>query len=428
MRCESCGVGYPAPTGIAWMFADAEGAMAEWRNRYDHARRALDAQRARVRDSLQGQHPASTMRRLERLAAGQTAFRREVDAILAPVLGEGGGPLESHVALRTRLPPTQGLLTYETNVYRDWCWGAKETKAALDEVLLVLGHRTPSRILVLGSGAGRLAYDLHENLAPDLTVALDINPLLACVGQRVSHGETITLTEFPLAPRGPDDVAIQRRLTAPAAARPGLIFALGDALAPPFSSATFDLVVTPWLLDILESPARALLAQVNRLLVADGMWINQGSVAFTHTDPAEQLTGEELLALTRATGFDVMLSRERRLPYLSCPESRHGRVEQVLTFSANRIAACDMPPVRRTLPDWIETDTLPIPALPGFRAQALATRTHAYLMSLIDGRRSLADIARILAHHQLMDEAGARAALKGFLGAMYDEATRAGGF
>ena len=46
-----------------------------------------------------------------------------MDSILRPVLGNGRAPLESHVALRTRLPATQGLLTYESNVFRDWCWG-----------------------------------------------------------------------------------------------------------------------------------------------------------------------------------------------------------------------------------------------------------------------------------------------------------------
>jgi SAM-dependent methyltransferase len=438
LRCPACGCGFPAPEGIPWLFADPINARADWRNRYEHAQRRLEAERARAAHAVAVQE--ATRRRLERLVTGQSAYLAEIDALLGAslgaTLGEGldtGGdavraPLESHVALRTRLPATQGLLTYESNVFRDWCWGDAENAAALDEVLAVLGSATPRRVLVLGSGAGRLAYDLHQALPVEVTVALDLNPLLACVGQRVSRGEAVTLTEFPLVPRRPEDVAVARRLAAPAPARPGLAFVLGDALRAPFLAGAFDLVVTPWLLDILEAPPQTLIAEVNRLLAPDGAWIYHGSVAFGHADPGLRFTAEELMETAPGLGFAVAARREADLPYLCCPDSRHGRVEQVLTFRADRRSACSVAPVPDDVPAWIADPALPIPALPAFRSQALATRTHAYIMSLIDGARSLGDIARVLARHGLMDEAGARAALVGFLTTMHDEASRSRGF
>jgi SAM-dependent methyltransferase len=433
LTCAACGATYPASGGIPWLFEDPEAVRAEWRTRYDHARKRLDNERAHTLAALRANATsaiASTRVRLLQLAAGQAAAAKELTELLAPVLGaafdHAGAPLESHVALRTRLPVAQGLLSYETNVFRDWAWGDAENAAAVTEVLAALGERRPRRVLVLGSGAGRLAYDLHQALPDAATVALDLNPLLAVVASRVCGGETLALTEFPLAPRRSADVAVTRQLRAPVAARSGLSFVLGDALCPPFLSASFDLVVTPWLLDVLDGPVRAPIATIHRLLAADGAWISHGSVAFAQRDPAERLTADELLDLTGSLGFRIGDRRERQLPYLQCPESRHGRLEEVLTFRADRSGPCLYtadPANPRGVPAWLEDPDAPIPALPSFRTQALATRTHAYVMSLIDGERSRADIARVLERHGLMDEAGARAALAGFLATMYAEAT-----
>jgi SAM-dependent methyltransferase len=429
LQCSACGGVIPAFDGIPWLFPDPVAARMEWRNRYAHAQRRLEAERERATAARATVASVATLRRLDRLIEGQTACLAELGTLLGASLGLDDAaalaPLESHVALRTRLPPGQGLLTYETNVFRDWCWGDAENAAALDEVRSVLRGVAPSRVLVLGAGAGRLAYDLHGVLPGAVTIALDLNPLLACVGARVSRGDTLELTEFPLAPRRPEDVALSRRLAAPRPARPGLSFVLGDALAPPFVAGAFDLVVTPWLLDILEAPPQVLMAHVNRLLAPGGTWVYHGSVAFAHPDPALQFTGEELVAAAAESGFVVGVERETELSYLRCPESRHGRVERVLTFRADRRSACAVVPRMSAVPEWLADPSQPVPALPAFRSQALATRTHAYIMSLIDGRRSLGDIARVLAQHGLMDEDGARVALAGFFTTMYEEASRA---
>lgn len=432
LRCGACRVGYPVRDGIPWLFSDPAHALAEWRNRFGHARLRREAERAQVADALARVNPGPGRARLERLAAGIDASLAELDGLLGEVLGEvpgrGAAPLSSHAALRTRLPPAQGVLTYEHNLFRDWCWGGAENEAARAAVFAMPGVRAATRILVLGAGAGRLAWDLHDGTGAACTYTLDINPLLVQVAARMARGETLTLTEFPLAPRTPEHVAIARTLQADGAARPGLVALLGDALEAPFADGTFDLVVTPWLLDILDSPVAAIAAEINRLLEPGGTWVSHGSVAFAHPDPAERMTLPELLARLPALGFSVSESSERELPYLCCPESRHRRFEQVATFAATRVASVAAAlPRGNTLPDWITADDRPIPLLPGFEAQALATRTHAYIMSLIDGNRTRADLARVLAKHGLMDEAGARAALRGFLETMYEEARRAGG-
>ena len=55
---------------------------------------------------------------------------------------------------------------------------------------------------------------------------------------------------------------------------------LTDALRPPFRGEAFGVVVTPWLLDVVEAPPADVVQRINPLLCPGGLWINHGSVAF----------------------------------------------------------------------------------------------------------------------------------------------------
>lgn len=426
LHCKACKVDYPVYGGVPWMFADPAAAVSEWRNRWQLAREHMAADLQRTRLALKGDPPSATRRRLESLAAGYTAQQKHLDAVLEPLSGAHGGSLETLLALRTRLPPVQGIFSYEANVHRDWNWGGTECALALQAVMDALDEHQPERILVLGAGAGRLAYDLHQNTGARSTVALDLNPLLAYVGHQVSTGAALRLMEFPLAPRIPESAAVERRLEAPAPARSGLHFVLADALRPPFQEAAFDVVVTPWLLDVIGEIPAQVIARLNPLLADHGVWINHGSVAFTGEDPATRLTLEELEAAAADHGFADVTSRDQQMPYMNCPDSRHGRTEWVATLHARKAAPVKAPENHQSLPEWIVQGRKPIPALPAFRNQAMTTRMHAFIMSLIDGKRSLKDMARVMEEQRLMPRQEAEAALRGFLVKMYDEAQASG--
>ncbi|NBC21926.1 MAG: methyltransferase domain-containing protein [Gammaproteobacteria bacterium] len=426
LHCKACPADFPLHGGIPWLFADPGAAVSDWQNRWQLALERLREDAHRVRSALKSKPQEPTRRRLEALEAGYRAQPDHLDAILEPLRLAGGGSLETLLALRTRLPPTQGIFSYDANVFRDWAWGAQECALALDAVQAALAERSPARVLVLGAGAGRLAYDLHKQSAAALTVALDFNPLLAYVGHRAAAGETVSLVEFPVAPRTPEAAAIERALGAPEPARPGLEFVLADALRPPFRPGSFDLVVTPWLLDVCDESAATTLARINGLLADDGLWIHHGSVAFDGPDPAERLTLAELEATAGTAGFADLAADEACMPYMDCPDSRHGRRESVVTLRGRKARNIKAPEKHRALPDWIVAGRAPVPALPAFQTQAMTTRMHAFIMSLIDGKRSLKDMARVMEEQRLMPRQEAESALRGFLVKMYDEA-QAGG-
>ncbi len=429
MRCSGCDVDFPRVAEIPWLFAEPNFAMAEWQQRLDFLLRHLEGDVARLGATLDNDADllAETRERLTLVHAALDEHRSRLEALLAPLaVDPPRAKISTYLALRTRLPPDQGLTTYYANVHRDWSWGDDEHAAALELVRPGFSeHGDGATVLVLGSGAGRLAYDVHATFVPELTAALDFNPLFQLVAQRVATGQPLALYEFPLAPRTMHDHAVLRELTAPAPARAGFELVLGDALRPPFRRGAFDVVITPWLIDIVPEDLGTLARRVNSLLKNNGTWINIGSLAFTDMPPDCQFSAEECAVLLPQAGFEPPSMTDMEIPYMCSPASRHGRRERVLAWHTRKIANAKAPPRYSALPDWLVQGTDPVPQLDAFKIQATSTQIHAGLMNLIDGRRSIRDMARLLVEQRLMGPAEAEPAIRKFLTTMYDDSRRA---
>lgn len=421
-RCEGCKLDFPLIGGLPWLFAEPNAVMAEWRSRYDYLLQALAANQARYLEAAgRDGTSAETRARLELLASTTQDHISRLSTFLAP-LGEVDPPatVETYLALRTRLPPDQGLATYYPNIHRDWCWGDEENEASLRILLQALGDRDPGRTLFLGAGAGRLAFDFHQQTTAT-TVALDFNPLLVMLGKRICDGETLELNEFPMAPLDFASLAPLRTLKAPTPARDGLNFVVADVHRAPFAAKSFDTVVTPWLVDILPGKFDELCARVNHWLDDNGTWLNFGSLNFHHSDPAAQLGPDECIATLQAQGFETPATRNTTIPYLCSPASRHSRQETVFSWRADKQTHQKKVSRHQALPDWIVKRKDPVPALEHFRVAAATTRIHAHIMSLIDGKRSIADIAKLLEKQRLMPAADAESAIQGLMIKLFDE-------
>jgi uncharacterized protein YbaR (Trm112 family) len=426
LRCAGCRVDFPRLDSIPWLFAEPGAALGEWRGRLHFAlqRNERDEKQLRAaltRPGLRG----ATRTRLELLAAATADHGVRLRALLAPLeLERSSATPETHLALRTRLPTDQGLTTYYPNVHRDWCWGDEENEASFRILDAARAGAEPGRVLVLGAGAARLAYDTHQRWPAAVTVALDFNPLLMLLARRVARGESVELYEFPIAPRASTDHALLRTLAAPAPARDGFWCVLADAHRPPFRRAAFDTIVTPWLVDILPEQFGVLCARINALLAPGGRWLNFGSLSFHVADPAARHGLEECAEVIAENGFAAPATTEHEIPYLCSPASRHGRRERVVAWNAAKERDVKKLPRYEALPDWIVRGTDPVPLSESFRAQAMSTRIHAFIMSLIDGRRSLKDIANVLVEQRLMNEHEAEASIRSFLIKMHDDGRR----
>ncbi len=425
--CGACKVEFPALAGIPWLFAEPDASLGEWRGRYRMAVQKLGGEVAECDRELDRKDLRSlTRRRVERYRNAVDEHRRRLMKLLEPLDAHTTtAAYETYLALRTRLPPDQGLYTYYGNVHRDWAWGKEENAASLGQVRAVVqDNATLGRTLVLGAGAGRLAYDIAAELDTDLVVAFDFNPMLLLVAQKMAAGETLKLYEFPIAPKSLEDDAVLRKLSAPAKAGDGFHLVLGDALRPPFADGSFDTVVTPWLIDIIDEDLPVLAGRINALLRDEGRWVNFGSLAFDSAAPAKRYSPDEVSAIVSEAGFSDPYVSEATIPYMCSPASRHGRQERVYTFSAFRERPVKKPARHRALPDWIVTGREAVPLSQAFRTQAVTTQIYAFMMSLIDGKRSIEDMAAVMEKQRLMPRDEAVPAIRNFLTKMYDDAQK----
>ena len=431
LHCKACKVDFPSISGIPWMFAEPQAALGEWRGRLQFALQQLSHEIAGLEHELKDTAiSALARRRIERYKKCVESHRRKLQKLLRPVDVQSlQGNFESYLALRTRLPSDQGLNTYYANIHRDWAWGDAENQASLKQVRAVLhDHAELGNVLVLGAGAGRLAYDIHMNIECSSTVAMDFNPLLMLVAKAVTRGEKLHLYEFPIAPLALEDDAVLRKLAAPEVAGDNFHLVLGDALRPPFPEKSFDTIITPWLIDIISEDLPVLAARINRLLKKDGRWVNFGSLAFSSPRKAQCYSPEEVKAIVAESGFSDPYVSQATIPYMCSPASRHGRQERVFTFSAYKERNASKPERHKALPDWIVKGDEPVPQSPSFRQQAMTTQIYSFIMSLIDGKRSIKDMAIVLESQKLMTREEAEPAIRSFLTKMHDDAQKQAGF
>lgn len=430
-NCTACKIEFPDIDGIPWMFADPDTSLGEWRNRLQFALQKFSHESAGLEKELQDENLRPlTRRRVERYKKAVDQHRRKLQRLLKPIdVQSMRGNFESYLALRTRLPVDQGINNYYANIHRDWYWGDEENAASLSQIRAVLhDHAELGDILVLGAGAGRLAYDIHRELHSTRVVAMDFNPLLVLVASAVTRGKQLSLYEFPIAPASLEDDAILRKLSAPEVAGDEFHLVLGDALRAPFAAGSFDTVVTPWLIDVIGEDLGVFATRVNRLLKDNGRWLNFGSLTFDESERSRCYSPEEAKAIVAESGFSDPYVSQATIPYMCSPASRHGRREKVFTFSAYKERQVDSVERHRALPDWIVTGKDPVPLTQSFRTQAMTTQIYSFIMSLIDGRRSIEEMAKILEKQQLMTREEAVPAIRSFLTKMYDDAQRQSGF
>jgi hypothetical protein len=96
-------------------------------------------------------------------------------------------------------------------------------------------------------------------------------------------------------------------------------------------------------------------------------------------------------------------------------------VETVVSWVTNKVAQPLNPPRARVLPDWLLQPELPVPRTRAIEMQAISSRVHAFLLALINGERSMRDMAQMLVDQRLMSADEAQAQVRLFLARLHEE-------
>ncbi len=400
LRCRKCGQFYPRLGTIPILLPEPLAYLASCKRQMDGLAEQVERTVLDVREQLQAADLLPlTRKRCQTIIEGIAGQLADVRTILEPLLPEAIRPESPRQS--EQLPATLDYLPY---LYRDWGWPAEadgENEHALSTVEEVLGDGHPGRTLVIGAGACRLAYDLHHRHPDAEFMVMDLDPVLFSAAHAVTHGQSLSIREANLemgdlgqsarewvlvAPQGPVDDA-------------RFHFLVADAVDPPLDPGLFDTVLTPWFIDQGPEDVRDLISTLHLILKPGGRWVNLGPLKYDLDVPiSRRFTREELFDLAERAGFRVGPWKSEAVPYLVSKLNGRGKMEWVLAFSATKLdAPQEESESRGGPPAWLVFRHLPIPTFDGQGLFWSEASTIRMVVSSIDGRRTLDDIARLVA-------------------------------
>jgi len=420
LNCAKCRVRFPEVDGVPWLFPYPDSALADWRHRAQFQLQTMINEIGQAEAAANEADTPAAKERLTSLATGLRGNLQILADLLKPLAAQSKTPLPLFEAVKSQLPLSLKLLGYHANLHRDWCWGESEHQAtkAIIEKALGTGH-VWGNTLVLGAGAGRLAYDIATWKA-EVVVALDINPLLVAFGRRMTSGDSIKYHEIPIPPSGLKETSVLGECKAPQGAVGNLHWLLADGLNPPFQGETFDTVVTPWFIDVVPQDLNPLSDQINRVLKTGGVWVNFGPYGFLNSPLAKQYSRSEVLEIVSRHGFKITDEAVTPIPYLQSPHSAQRRTENVLCFAASKERPGKPVIPFRHYPEWMELTNQAVPKTERLGKYGFAAQVQSDVMTLIDGQRSIDDIAKLFADRHKVSADDAVGAVSTLLRQLWD--------
>lgn len=418
LKCSQCKITFPNIHGIPWLFRSPESTLIQWQARTTKLLQMCLIQSAQIEQELLKVGLLSeTKERLKVLkisVEGNEKFLQEFLSDLWP--DKNPKTVNFAVALEEKVGATQTLESYFNNVFRDWAWDNGENEKSLKCISDILPKNfNPKTMVVLGSGAGRLTYDLHCKLKCESTIAVDINPFLMFLFKGIMNGDSHHLWEIPISPMKLENVAKKQNLKFLKPNSKGINYLFADASNLPMKAKSVDVIVTPWFIDIVKQDLRSLVQRINRTLLIGGHWINFGPLGFQHFENAENYTVEEVQKILTEEGFEILDAKDSVLPYLNSPNSGMERTETVITFIAKKKKEVKEPSYYSPLPEWILDTKKPIQPDRDLKYEVARYHLGFQILNCIDGKTSADTITALIAKHYGVSQVQAREIVTGFL-------------
>jgi len=391
-RCERCELVYPCVSGIPCLLPEPAGFVQAALNRVaSHVGVTSERARGLLLEAEGSDVSERTRHRFQRLAHVLLGEAQCLEALCQPLRDTASAYPAPLSALTTLLENPVSAVPYTEHVFRDWVWGEAENMRTLALVEKYLVEPTP-RLAVLGAGTARLALDLSKHSLVDEVLAIDKNPLPFLVTSRLLSGSFVELVEFPLVPLAIEHVAIPRRIEPWTAGANGLRLIFADALSTPFGDDSLDAVVTPWFIDDVQADLNEVATEINRILRPGGSWLNVGPLYYSGS-ASQAYSLEETLEIVGGHGFELTGQEAHSLAYFNSPVSGTCRIDRTYVFAVRKVARATRRHVPRNVVPWLEDATLPIPQSEALAAAIQRSVMTAGIGSLVDGTRTMTDIA-----------------------------------
>jgi ubiquinone/menaquinone biosynthesis C-methylase UbiE len=225
----------------------------------------------------------------------------------------------------------------ETLVYRDWVWGwESELQTALERYARVLKPIDQEPVVVVGSGAGRLAFEWAKSFPKSQVHSVDLSPFFCQIQGALLRSAVIDWIEIPQVPRNFELIAEPRRIQALSPPASNVKVWWASALDLPFVDASINRVLVHWTLDVLDTPLATVFAEWNRVLKLGGCLQIEGPLSF-ESSKTPQYSSSQIQEWLQASGFQVSQQELLEVPYLQSPIEAARRTQQVLHIQAIKI-------------------------------------------------------------------------------------------
>lgn len=400
--------------GIPWNFKNSTSVHNQWIKKIQdvldfHLQKCQQLERAILEKNL----IPSTQKRLQQLLLGHQASHLWIKNQWGHFLR----PNENHeiVALE-RVPRQQSATAYQETLFRDWVWGRDQIESYFE---IVAPYITSDKsALFLGAGACGLPILIHEKMKIERSLAVDINPLLLIPIKKMLSGENQEWIELPHFPRS--QTCVFNRHQIPAKKVTGFEFLFSDfqnlKVLQPLTKNLF----TFWSIDIIPLRFKDLCKRVSQFIPIGGRWHNIGQLGFQNLDPIHNHTQEEIRDLLKLNGFEILMEKDHRVPYLQSPFDRLGRADLAYAFCAQKIRDISPPPDFDFLPHWILDETAVIPRLEEMNNLRVRLQVYDLVLSFIDGNSSLQQVSQNVAKSTGLSESEAVESVRNFLIQFYE--------
>ena len=421
MHCGGCGKQYPVVAGIPLLVRDAADYLHGQRGSLMSAGRAARRRRDLLdEDGVAAGWPAATLERHRDVSVTEAAQAEALLGLMGTPGSETGIDDDPDGIQAVR--PGWDVATMMPYLLRDWS-DTPELRDTSFRIGDALRRAFPDprgkSVVFAGCGAAGLLAEMPPGFAR--VVGFDLTLPILAAARQLLDGVTLELP-LPRALCEARRVSLRRRDRQ--SGKSAVEILAMDVLDTAFPDCSVDCVVTVFLTDILADP-RALADEIRRILSEGGVWINYGPSG-NDLKAVWRFDQTEGTAFFQAAGFRVIEAEARRVTNLditsACPSVSFRNVMVYLTAlkkgqqPEKRLPETQLNPgalapmVPRHFPGAHLTHPLEKAGEDRilFQHERVSGRGESWqiggraarILMLVDGKRSVRDIAELLSRRQ----------------------------